>query len=144
MDKRLIYRVVIKLLFLFLLGVLVIVLINSLFTHSNDNNKQKSQLSIVEIDVSGMLKGDIRKTQWEGKEVNVILLENNELFTYVNVGDSGNCPLFKEAKGFKDICTGTHFDFTGKQKGNEEHGFNLITPPSFYENGILLIGKETK
>ena len=144
MDKRLIYRVVIKLLFLFLLGVLTIVLINSLFTQSNDNNNQKTPLSVVEIDVRGMIKGDIRKAQWEGKEVNVILLESNELFTYVNVGDSGNCPLFKEANGFKDICTGTRFDFSGRQIGNEEQGFKLLIPPNYHDKNILFIGKWSK
>ncbi len=143
MDKRLIYRVVIKLLFLFLLGVLTIVFINSLFTQSNDKSNQQSSLSVVEIDVTGMIKGDIRKVQWEGKEVNVISLGDNKFFTYLNVGDSGNCPLFKEANGFKDVCTGTRFDFSGKQKGNEEYGFKLISPPNIYENGVIFIGQVT-
>ena len=141
MDKRLIYRVVLKLMFLLLLAVLTIVLINSLFTQLNVKNNQQASFSIVELDVRGMARGDIKKAQWEGKEVNVIRLESNELFTYINVGDSGNCPLFKEVDGFKDICTGTRFDFAGKQKGNEEHGVELIIPPHFYVNGTLSIGK---
>jgi len=144
MDKRLIYRVIIKLLFLLSLGVLSIVFINSLFTQSNNIDNQRSSLSVVKIDVSRMMKGDIKKAQWEGKEVNVILLERNKLFTYINVGDSGNCPLFKEASGFKDICTGTRFDFSGKQKDNEEQGFNLSIPPNYYDNGTLYIGEQIK
>lgn len=144
MDKRLIYRVVLKLMFLLLLCTLTIVLINSLFTQSNVKNNQQASFSIVELDVRGMVRGDIKKAQWEGKEVNVIRLASNELFTYINVGDSGNCPLFKEEKGLKDICTGTHFNFSGNQKGNEEHGFKLTIPPNFYENGILFIGKGSK
>ncbi len=142
MDKRLIYRVVLKLLLLLSLGVLTIVFINSLFTQSNNEGNQKSPFSIVELDVNGMIIGEIRKTQWQGKEVNVLQLENNEFFTYINVGDSGNCPLFKEAQGFKDICTGTRFDFFGRQKDNEAQGFKLITPPNHLENGILYIGRQ--
>ena len=144
MDKRLIYRVVIKLLFLLALGVLTIVFINSLFTQSNDNDNQQASVAVVELDVRGMIKGEIRKAQWEGKEVNVIRLEENKLFTYINVGDSGNCPLFKEASGFKDICTGTRFDFSGKQKGNEEQGFKLTTPPNYQQKGTLFIGEWAK
>jgi hypothetical protein len=144
MDKRLIYRVVLKVLFLILLGVLAIVLLNSLFTQSNDNNNQQNSLSVVELDVSGMKKGDIRKIQWEGKEVNVIYLEGNKFFTYINVGDSGNCPLFKDANGFKDVCTGTYFDFSGNQKDNKEHGFKLMIPPNYSENNVISIGKWKK
>ena len=143
MDKRLIYRVVLKLLFLFLLGVLAIVFINSLFIQSNDKNNQQTSLSVVEFDVNGMVKGDVRKAQWEGKEVNVISLGENKFFTYLNAGDSGNCPLFKEANGFKDVCTGTRFDFSGKQKGNEEYGFKLKSPPNHYKNGVIFIGQGT-
>ena len=144
MDKRLIYRVVIKLLFLLALGALMIVFISSLFTQSNDENNKRVSSSIVELDIIGLVKGDIRKVQWDGKEVNVIRLEDNKLFTYINTGDSGNCPLFKETSGFKDICTGTRFDFSGRQKGNGEHGFKLTIPPNYYENGILFIGKWLK
>ncbi len=144
MDKRLIYRVVLKLLFLLSLGVLTIVFINSLFTQSNDNSSQKNALSVVELDVSGMIKGELRKVQWKGREVNALRLENNKLFIYINAGDSGNCPLFKEANGFKDICTGTRFDFSGKQKGNEEHGFKLIVPPNYYVKDTLFIGKNAE
>ncbi len=143
MDKRLIYRVVLKLLFLLLLVVLTLVFLNSLFIQSNDENYKKTSLSVVELDIGGMVKGDIRKTQWKGKQVNVLRLDNR-YFTYVNIGDSGNCPLFKEANGLKDICTGTRFNFYGYQKGNEKQGFMLLIPPNYYKNGTLYIGVTSK
>ena len=126
------------------LAVLTLVFINSLFTPSNDSKDQQASVAVVELDVNGMLKGDIRKVQWKGKEVNALRLENKKLFIYINAGDSGNCPLFKEANGLKDVCTGTRFDFSGKQKGNEEHGFKLIIPPNFYESGTVFIGRNEK
>ena len=141
MDKRLIYRVVLKLLFLLSLTVLTIVFVSSLFTKSGESN-QKASLSVVELDVSGMRKGEIRKTQWEGKQVNVLQLKDKQYFIYTNIGDSGNCPLFKEVNGLKDICTGTQFDFLGRQKGFEELGVKLEVPPSLLKNGILFIGSE--
>ncbi len=142
MDKRLIYRVVLKLLFLLLLVVLTLVFFRSLFTKSHDEIPLQTSLSVVELDVNGMVKGDIRKIQWNGKQVSVLRLENNKYFTYINVGDSGNCPLFKEANGFKDICTGTRFDFLGRQKGNEEQGFKLKSPPSYYQDNKLYVGEK--
>ena len=143
MDKRLIYRVVLKLLFLLSLVVLTFVFLNSLFIQSNNESDRKTSLSIVELDIGGMEKGDIRTVQWKGKQVNVLRLDD-KYFTYVNVGDSGNCPLFKEVNGLKDICTGTRFNFFGRQKGNEEQGFTLLIPPNYYENNILYIGVSSK
>ncbi len=143
MDKRLIYRVVLKLLFVLSLVLLTFVFINSLFVQSNDENPGKTSLSIVKLDISGMVKGDIRKTQWKGKQVNVLRIDD-KYFTYINVGDSGNCPLFKEPNGLKDICTGTHFDYSGREKSNKKHGFTLFSPPSYYEDGILYIGVSEK
>ncbi len=140
MDKRLIYRVVLKLLFLLSFLVLTLVFINSLFTRSNSNNSQKMSRVIVELDISGMTNGEIRKVQWKGKEVNALHRENKKLFIYINAGDSGNCPLFKGKNGFKDICTGTHFNFSGRQKGSEEHGFRLLTPPNYRDKSTLFVG----
>jgi len=141
MDKRLLYRVVLKLLFLLSMGVLSIVFINSLFTHSDIKTNQKISPQIIELDISGMREGEIRKAQWQGKEINILRLENNQYFTYVNVGDSGNCPLFKEINGLKDICTGTRFDFSGKQKDSKNQGFELSIPPNYINKNTLFIGK---
>lgn len=69
-----------------------------------------------------------------------------EFFVYFNSGDSGNCPLFYDSLGFKDICSGIRFDTTGREVGKELTGKKLEIPPHKFEtqNGKLtglLIGR---
>lgn len=140
MDNRLLYRVIIKVLSSLALLVLAIVFINSLFVASEKQKNTLSTTNIAELDTSNMISGDIRKTYWNGKEIAVLLLKNTEFFVFINIGDSRNCPLFKEKDGFKDVCTGTRFDFKGREKGNQKHGFKLKIPPYYFANDKLIIG----
>jgi len=168
MDNRLVYRVVLKLLFLVALGVLTIVFINSLFIGSDKERKTQSAVakSIVLLDLSNMKKGDVKTIHWDGKEVAVLHRKTNfpfyhtkyiakiphqsvnsglrslktEYFVYFNYGDSNNCPLFVEDYGLKDVCTGTKFNTSGRVKGNEQQGYRLKIPPHHFEGVILTIG----
>ncbi len=140
MNNRLIYRVILKVLALLALLLLTGVFINSLFTASEKKRSHKSIIPRVELYIADMKQGEIRKTRWNGKEVAVLLRKDNDYFVYINAGNSGNCPLFKEPKGFKDVCTGTRFDFFGKEIGNAEQGYKLKIPPHHIVKGKLLIG----
>lgn len=140
MNNRLVYRVILKVLALLALLLLTGVFINSLFTASKKKEGEQSVSSIVEFDVSNMKQGDIRKIRWNGKEVAALLRENQQFFVYINTGNSGNCPLFKESKSFKDVCTGTQFDFNGREIGNIEQGYRLINPPHYFLKDKLFIG----
>jgi len=167
MDKRLIYRVVLKFLFFVAFAILAVVLVRSLFTASDKiESAQKIEVPIVTLDLSGMAKGDVRKIRWQGKEIGVLKRKGHhvlrhtkyvakiphqslnsalrsltkEYFIYYNRGDSGNCPLFKETDGFKDICTSTRFDTTGREKEKGLQGQRLKIPPHRIEGDKLLIG----
>jgi len=140
MNNRLVYRVIIKVMVLSAILVLALVFFNSLFTAAKKQENTLASKTLVELDTSGMKTGDIRKSYWEGKEIAVLLREDNTFFVYINIGDSRNCPLFKEKRGFKDVCTGTRFDLNGRQKGNEEHGFKITIPPFHFINENLIIG----
>jgi len=165
MDKRLIYRVVLKILFSVALLVLLIVLVKSLFTASNETKKREN-IALVSFDLKGMLEGDVRKTRWDGKEIAVLKRKGGrnlyhtkylakipheslnsglrsltkEYFVYFNYGDSGNCPLFKEPDGFKDTCTGTRFDTSGREKDKGMQGSRLEIPPHYFQDDKLFLG----
>ena len=140
MDNRLVYRVVLKLLSLLALGILTIVFINSLFISRVPENSKQNIHTVVELDLSGMLKGEIRKIRWESKEVAVLRREDATYFTFTNMGDSGNCPLFKESNSLKDVCTGTRFDFSGRDKNKLAQGVKLSIPPHYFLKDRIFIG----
>ncbi|MCF6188858.1 MAG: hypothetical protein L3J51_00095 [Cocleimonas sp.] len=167
MDKRLIYSVVLKVLFLLAFLVLLIVLVKSLFTASDETNKHREKdVTLVSLDLKGLIKGDVRKARWKGKDIGVLNRKGNrilyhtkylakiphesvnsglrslrkEYFVYYNHGDSGNCPLFKEADGFKDTCSGTRFDTSGREIGKGLQGARLEIPPHYFQGDKLFIG----
>jgi len=161
MDKRLIYRVILKLLFALAVVVLFVVLVQSLFTTPETSNSSKNVRVIVSLNIADMKEGEIRKTHWQGKEVAVLkrkrqpaqfnqvsnakntpstAIHNKNYFVYINQGDSGNCPLFYMDSVFKDICTSKKFDNRGRELDNPVHGYRLKTPPYQLENNTLTIG----
>ena len=78
MDKRLIYRVVLKILLSVALLVLLVVFVRSLFIGANETQKSKEMTSVlVSLDLKGMQKGEIRKTRFDGKEVAVLKRKGN-------------------------------------------------------------------
>ncbi len=170
-NPRLIYRVILKILALSAVVILLWVMTRSLFVGSNQaessNPQQKTQLVI--LDVSGMQKGEIRKANWQGKQVAVLLRKtpitvkaktDNKYpkllsktlsrslkpgyFVYINMGDSGNCPLFYSDDIFKDICSSTLFDSAGRALNNPDQGYQLKIPPHQFNDNTLTIGRWDK
>jgi len=163
-NPRLVFSVILKILTVLGLVILLIVFTNSLFVHQD---KEKAvERDLLEIDLNDMRDGDVKKVRWEGKEIGVLKRKGhhvlgrtkyvakiphhslnsrlrsitNKYFVYINQGDSGNCPLFKEADGFKDTCTGTHFDISGREKDKGLQGYRLGIPPHYFLDDKLLIG----
>jgi Rieske Fe-S protein len=167
MDNRLVYRVVLKLLFILALAVLTMVFINSLFTTPVKKTTQSKSVPYITVDLSTMNKGDVKKIRWDGKEVAVLYRKGTpffyhtkyiakiphkslnsgfrsikkDYFVYLNHGDSGNCPLFNERDALKDVCTGTKFDTSGRVKGREQQGYLLKIPPHKFSGEWLIIGE---
>jgi len=166
-DKRLIYRVVLKILLSVALLVLLVVFVKSLFIGANETQKSQEVTSVlVSLDLEGMRKGEIRKIRLDGKEVAVLKRKGNpkfrptkylpkiphpslngwlrsitqDYFVYYNYGDSGNCPLFNEGDGFKDTCTSMRFDTSGREKDKGLQGYRLEIPPHYFQDDKLFIG----
>ena len=175
MDKRLIYRVALKILFSVALIILLIVFVKSLFTvpESQTDRVASEPMPVVTLDLQGILKGDVRKIRWQGKDVAILKraddyafrptkyipkiphpsLNGNArsltkaYFVYYNYGDSGHCPLFKETNTLKDTCTGIKFDMAGKEIGKGLQGHRLEIPPHYFDDklgGKLIIGRWEK
>ncbi len=87
-NRRLLFSVIIKLLVFFGVFLLLLVLVNSLFTGNSTTGIQQEttskEIQTVSIDTHGMFKGQIRKTRWNNKEVAILFrqfpekLSNNE------------------------------------------------------------------
>lgn len=164
-SRRLFYRVLLKALVFLGLVVLLVVFFNSLFTANKVANKTSSNFEKVILDISGLQPGQIIKTRWQGKEVAVLrrmmgIKEKNivrreadhksigawsrslkpEYFVYINVGDSGNCPLFYNQAKLKDICTGSLFDETGRELRDDSSGYAIKVPAYQIENNMVKFG----
>jgi len=163
-NPRLVFRVIIKILTVSGLVILLWVFISSLFIHQEKEPVVVHKL--LEIDLKGMKDNDIKKIVWKGKEVAILQRKgrptlyhtkylakiphpslnsglrsiSNIYFVYFNQGDSGNCPLFKESDGFKDTCTGTRFDTSGREKNKGIQGSRLEIPPHYFQGDKLFIG----
>jgi len=166
-QRRLLYRVILKLLTTLALLVLLGVFINSLFVADNTLTKPRGSAPLVSLDISGLRPGEVRKTRWNGKDVAILkrtltstdaamsLLPNDanplkypglrsiqpDYFVFINQGDSANCPLYYAQNRFKDICSGTLFDTTGRRVKNPGSKNRIQIPPHYFENNQLIIGK---
>ena len=172
-NPRLIYRVALKILGLSAFALLLWVMTRSLFVGSNAVTPQQAskenKASLVSLAISGMQKGEVRKLNWQGKEVAVLYRKvpisfhtkyiaklphpslnsgsrsiKPEYFVYINKGDSGNCPLFYSNDTFKDICSSTLFNSAGREKANLQQGYKIQIPPHHFKNDHLIIGEWPK
>ena len=167
-SHRLMYRVILKTLTSLAVLILLVVLVNSLFISKSEPENASvttNDLIPVMLDITAMIKGEIRKAKWQGKEVAVLyrkksLVKSDSVkgkvahpslnkisrsitlayFVYINKGDSGNCPLFYVDDTFKDVCSSTLFNSTGRKITNLKQGFKLNIPPHYFEAETLIIG----
>lgn len=140
-DPRLLYRIILKLFVLAGIGVMLYVLVSSLFVGGSPTDNANKIANIIELDLAGMKDNEIRRTQWEGKQVIVLKHPVKPVYqVYFNTGDSGNCPLFYSSKTFKDTCTGTLYDQEGREL-NKASPKLLSSPPHSFNGNVLLIGK---
>lgn len=151
MDKRLRYRVILKALTFAGVLVLVIVFFKSLFVSTSTVNTNDSQNSIETqiVELSDIAKGQIHKVRWKSKEVIILnrktvsndLTDGKKSYSiFFNTGDSGNCPLFHDSSGFKDVCSGKKFDTLGREKGYTANGTILKSPPFYFTENKVIIG----
>jgi len=144
-QRRLVLRVILKLMSLSALLVLLLVFVYS-FTPFFKNSPKKIPLAT--IDISNMEINEIRKTRWQGKEVAVLYRglhdtteKNKSYFVFMNIGDSGACPLKFSHDRLTDICTSTQFDLSGKEQGNKQALKQLSIPPHHFVGNKLIIGR---
>lgn len=168
-DRRFYYWAFLKVFTVVGIVVLALVLMNSLFISNKYQTSDSEALKSVELDISGMKKGEIRKSRWDGKEVAVLYRKNPvfhhtkmiaklshgslnsgsrsikaDYFVYINNGDSGNCPLFYSEDTFKDICTGMLFNSSGREKMNLQQGYNIEIPPHYFIDESFVFGTWSK
>lgn len=167
---RKLFSLIIKSLIFLGLLLLLVVLVNSLFTSSaNHSTKTNKELPTVIIDISDMYNGQIRKIRWKNKEIGILrrqfpekltkvpietskealhsTLNNktrsvkNDYFVYLNIGDSNNCPLFYSGGEFKDVCSSNKFDESGRSISASSQSFKIKIPPHYFNVNQLVIGK---
>ena len=170
-NPRLFYSVILKVLALIAVVALLWVFMSSLFVKETNSTATSihKKTPTVSLNLAGMLKGEIRKIRWQGKEVAVLNRKTPiffhakyrtklphpslnsgsrsikpEYFVYFNKGDSGNCPLFHVDDTFKDVCSSTVFNSAGREKNKQQQGYNIKIPPHKFEAENLIIGQWPK
>lgn len=144
-QRRLVLRVILKLMSLLALLVLLLVFFYSFAPLFKASPKK---IPLATIDITNMAINEMRKTRWQGKEVAVLYRgsqnssENNKsYFVFINIGDSGACPLKFSNDSLTDICTSTHFDLSGKERGNKQALKQLTIPPHHFSGNKVIIGE---
>jgi len=167
-NRRLQFRVILKVLSFLGLVILIGVFLNSLFIKEGKEILRNEAELNVSIDVDGMYPGQIKKTRWQQKEVAVLYrrypekIQNNMLslekikiheslnpttrskqlayFVFVNTGDSKNCPLHYREGIFKDICSTNTFDETGRAIINASINSSIEIPPHYFDGNSIYFG----
>ena len=122
-------------------AILLYVMLSSLFEEPKDTQPNTTSVNIIEVDLTGMINNQIRKTRWNGREVIILKGKSaSDYSVYFNTGDSGNCPLFYIAGTFKDTCTGTMYDQHGYEK-NTQQPKKLKGPDYYFQDSVIVIGK---
>jgi len=169
-NRRLLFSVIIKLMMFSGLLLLILVLLNSLFTSSGSVTKTtNNEIPSVMLDVTEMQSGQIKKTRWGNKEVAILLRQfpdkllhtsseisakdlhpsmkqktrskKPEYFVYFNTGDSRNCPLYYAGGVFKDVCSSNRFDEAGRDINANLQGYMVGIPPHYFEKSTVIFGK---
>jgi hypothetical protein len=166
-DRRLLLHALLKTLVFSAVLLLLLVFVNSLFTDSKIRLNTAGAVQKVQLDVSDLQPGQIKKTRWKGKEVAVLRRlslekipplhtifkedlhksldawsrsQKPEYFVYFNAGDSGNCPLFYSQGKFKDICTANKFDQNGRDIRGDQGGFTIEISPHHFIDNVVVFG----
>lgn len=163
-DRRLFFRTILKVLVSLGVLFLLIVFFNSLFNARQTKINEVGDELAVALDISELQLGQIKKTRWKGKEVAVLYRQNMqseirqsnpeenlhpslqtytrsrkpEYFVYINMGDSGNCPLFYSQGIFKDICTANKFDENGRGIRADQGRFSIQIPPHHFIGDVVV------
>lgn len=140
-NPRLFYRVILKAFALIGGGILLYVMFSSLFTSQGKTQKNKAPISVVKFDLAGLTKNGIKKVRWNNREVIILKGKDfSDTFVFFNTGDSGNCPLFYLSGTFKDTCTGTLYDRTGRDKQTKSP--KVLKSPAYHvEGSVMVVGQ---
>jgi len=173
-DKRLLYRVILKVLGMIGIMALLLVFLNATFYSNIETQEVELDTDDVSVDLSNLFSGANTIVRWNNQRIGILKRSDpsqlalvkqtskkpqatpNEInahpwrsldpryFVYVDVGDSGHCPLFIENKeavvSFKDTCTANWFDSQGRFKSDGTAGLK-IPPHHFSDDNQLLIGR---
>jgi len=140
-NPRLFYRVILKAFALIGVAVLLYIMFSSLFTSQIKEPQNKASIDIVKLDLTGLAKNGIKKVRWNNREIIILTGKDySDTVAFFNTGDSGNCPLFYLSATFKDTCTATLYDRTGREIQVKTPKF-LKSPTYHIEGSILVIGQ---
>ena len=151
-DKRQVYRVILQIMTYIGVATLLWVMFGSVFVpnHEKSNSPSNPPVEIMEMNLQNLAEGKITHVIWQGKKVSILHRNNqsddinkgSHYFVYYDLGDSGNCPLYFTGRVFKDTCTGTQYDQTGKPVNNSRAD-DLESPPYFFrEKTKLILGRK--
>ena len=173
-DKRLLYRVILKVLAGIGIIALLLVFFNATFYSNIETTEAVIDVDDATLDLSSLFAGNTTVIRWNNQRVGVLKRsDTNQLalikqassapeanakavdghlwrsldpryFVYLDVGDSGHCPLFFQNNdgevSFKDTCSSNWFDSQGRFKSDGTAGLKI--PPYHYsDTDQLVIGR---
>jgi Rieske Fe-S protein len=159
LDKRSLYRVAVKIMFLFGILALFVVLIGSVL--KPPNGKKETIAEPLLIDVSKIPYGQIHSYRWNNRDIGVLhltdamleqrqqlVLENSKqpgksrYFVFYNSAGDVGCPLAITQKSKKfflhDICSRIAYDLNGKRLKLQANVKDLAFPPFTWESDQAL------
>lgn len=157
MDRRLLYRVIVKLMFLFGILALVFVFIGSVF--KPPNGKAEIIADPLRVNVGKIPYGQIYTYRWNNQDVGVLhktdemlkqqKIENKDVdryFVFYNTGGDVGCPvsLARKAGRFQlqDICSRIAYSLEGALLKPYARAKDLAFPPHHWiDEKTLILGE---
>lgn len=156
-DNRLLYRVIVKLMFLTGLLALAFAMLSSLLSPPNSQSQLVETNMIAEpvlVNLAQIPYGKVRNYRWNNQDIGILHLaddmkeqkksnHNNEpqprYFVFFNQGGELNCPLTivkKQQYQLEDICSRTPYTLDGslQQEKDRSRAKDLQIAPHFYRN----------
>ena len=172
-DKRLLYRVILKVLASIGIIALLLVFFNATFYTNIETTEAVINVDDTTVEVNHLFAGGNTVVRWNNQRVGILKrTDANQLalikqasvapeskdninshpwrsldprfFVYLDVGDSGHCPLYFQNEAgeasFKDTCSSNWFDSQGRFKSDGTAGLEI--PPHYYsDTDQLVIGR---
>lgn len=163
-DKRLLYRVLVKIMFLIGLLALAFALLSSMLSPPNSKALLVETQSIAEpllVNAAQIPYGQIRNYRWNNRDIGILhltddmqtqLFDNHRIqqrhFVFYNNGGDLNCPISivkKQAFQLEDICSHIPYNLAGQliHQQDKRRAKALIAAPFYYRSEQqIMIGRE--